>query len=130
MKEGSRIRILRFLTIVMMIGYAAGCGSSAKSYATHTYIVGVWPVGIAIDASGNIWVTSSHDNTITKLSPTGETIGEYNTAGETPFGIAIDSGGNVWVANNGFPQESNTVTELVGVAKGPQYWPYKGPQWP
>jgi len=48
------------------------------------------------------------------------------SVGASPFGIAIDASGNVWVAN----YSSNNVEELVGVATGPQFWPYTGPQWP
>ncbi len=47
-------------------------------------------------------------------------------SGSNPGSIAIDSSGNVRVANNG----NNNVTELMGVAKDPEYFPYTGPQWP
>ena len=40
--------------------------------------------------------------------------------------IVIDTSGNVWVAN----WNSNSVTKIVGLATGPQYFPYTGPQWP
>ena len=73
----------------------------------HTYAVGKRPLGIAIDKSGNVWVTNYNSNTVTKLSSTGVALGTYKT-GENPVGIAIDASGNVWVANNG----SNSVTKL------------------
>ncbi|MCL5879072.1 MAG: hypothetical protein M1428_04670 [Deltaproteobacteria bacterium] len=72
-----------------------------------TYAVGKRPLGIAIDESGNIWVTNYNSNTVTKLSPIGIALGTYKT-GKNPVGIAIDASGNVWVANNG----SNSVTKL------------------
>ena len=90
-----------------------------------TYTVGVRPWGIAIDASGNVWVANDLSNTVSELSPTGSIIGTY-PVGKWPTGIAIDASGNVWVANYG----DNTVTEITGVATGPQYWPYVGPQFP
>ncbi|MCL4479050.1 MAG: hypothetical protein M1381_08150 [Deltaproteobacteria bacterium] len=40
--------------------------------------------------------------------------------------MTIDASGNVWVAN----WNSNSVTKIVGLATGPQYFPYTGPQWP
>ena len=88
-----------------------------------TYAVGEGPKAIAVDNSGNIWVVN--DDTVTELSSTGTIIATYS-AGLGPSGIAIDSSGNVWVTNYG----DNTVTEIMGVASGPQYWPYTGPQWP
>ena len=94
-----------------------------------TYPVGNQPIGIAIDASGNIWVA---DNTaingssaVTELNASGAVI-EIYSVDTNSNGIAIDKSGNVWVTNG----SSNNVTELVGVATGPQYWPYSGPQFP
>ncbi|MCL4558961.1 MAG: hypothetical protein M1491_10150 [Deltaproteobacteria bacterium] len=45
-------------------------------------------------------------------------------------GIAIDPSGNVWVTDFDFNTDADTVTGLMGVAKGPQYWTYTGPVWP
>ena len=73
----------------------------------NTYSVGIPSFGIAIDASGNVWITNIVGNTVTKLSSAGSVIGTYGV-GFTPGGIAIDASGNVWVANSG----SNNVTEL------------------
>jgi DNA-binding beta-propeller fold protein YncE len=64
----------------------------------NSFSVGTSPNGIAIDASGNIWVTNFGSGTVTKLSPVGSVLGVYNVGGG-PRGIAIDpSTGNVWVA--------------------------------
>ncbi len=87
--------------------------------------VGISPADIAIDAAGNVWVSNYWSYTVTELSPTGSPLRNY-PVGTNPSGIAIDSTGNVWVADYG----DNTVTELIGVATGPQYFPYTGPQWP
>ncbi len=89
-----------------------------------TYPAGSAPQGIAIDASGNVWVANT-GSPVTELSSTGAPIGTY-AVGTLSFGIAIDASGNVWVANN----SSGTVTEIFGVAQGPQYFPYTGPQFP
>ncbi len=90
-----------------------------------THYVGISPESIAIDSTGNVWFANYWSNTVTALSPAGIVLKTY-MAGTKPEGVAIDDYGDIWVANSG----DNTVTELVGVAAGPQYFPYKGPQWP
>ena len=74
----------------------------------NTFPVGNNPNGIAVDAAGNIWVTNSHDNTITKLSSSGVLIGTYPVGGSNPIGIAIDASGNPWITNI----YSGTVTKM------------------
>ncbi len=100
-----------------------------------TYPVGNQPTGVAIDANGNVWVANSGDATVMELNPTGTVINIINTyayyipgTGQFLGSIAIDAFGNVWV----IPPliVSNFVVELTGVATGPQFFPYSGPQWP
>jgi streptogramin lyase len=83
---------------------------NSSGAALFTPSVGTSPVGIAIDSSGNAWVTNSGSGTVTELSSSGITIGTYPvyTAGASPQGIAIDKNGNIWIANSG----SCSVTEL------------------
>ena len=90
--------------IYLALGYKLGSGGSGSS---ATYPVGTAPYGIAIDSSGNVWVANYGSNNVTKLSPSGATLGTY-AVGTQPKGIAIDSSGNAWVANYG----SNNVTKL------------------
>jgi streptogramin lyase len=120
------------------LGITTGCGNSdycPSQYVTRdqaaaflsraflgmppffTYAVGHNPSGIAIDASGNVWVTNAGDSTVTELlynsSQSGPSwspnpSGPFKIMGDFPSGIAIDASGNVWVANQG----NNTVTEL------------------
>ena len=90
---------------VYAVGYAAGEGAT----------------GIAIDPSGNIWVTNYIGKTVTELSPSGNTLGIYSTnttysyplwGNANPLGIAIDPSGNVWVVNTNNVGSSNLVTKL------------------
>jgi YVTN family beta-propeller protein len=89
------------------------CQKSATNPASVTvtsagpFTVGSEPYGIAIDASGNVWVSNFGSNTVTELSPAGTVLNTV-TVGTGPQGIAIDPSGNVWVANSG----SNTVTVI------------------
>ena len=111
------------------VGTASGDSNvtelSSSGGLIGTYTAGSYPEGIAIDSSGNIWVANEGSNNVMELNPKGSVIATY-PAGKYPYTVAIDSYGDVWVANEG----SNNVTELPAVAKGPQYFPYTGPQWP
>ncbi|MES2394105.1 MAG: NHL repeat-containing protein [Acidobacteriota bacterium] len=62
------------------------------------------PTGIAIDASGNIWVANRSGSSITELSNQGASLAGSSgySAGGTIVGaqdVAIDTTGNVWVAD-------------------------------
>lgn len=76
---------------------------------------------IAIDGANNVWVANQAGN-ITKLTSSLKNLGSY-TAGSSPAGLAIDPSGNVWASNNG----GSTITQVTGVALGPQFYPYSGP---
>ena len=88
-------------------------GEGAPSQEVHAiagaypYVVGNMPWGIAIDASGNVWVTNLMGNTVSEVTSGGSTINSY-AEGNGPIGIAIDASGNIWVANSA----DNTVNEL------------------
>lgn len=58
------------------------------------------PYGIAIDASGNAWITNETGTTVTELSPTGSVLATPTATGLVGAqGIALDNANNVWVAN-------------------------------
>ena len=104
-------------------GTVSELSSTGSTIGTYTLKSGLRV--LVIDASGNVWVTNDNQNNVTELSPSGAIMGTY-PVGLSPVGITIDASGNVWVANQG----DNTVTKIVGVAKGPQYYPYTGPIFP
>jgi len=72
--------------------------------------------GIAVDKSGNIWVTNPADDTVTKLIPGGPgsatVAGVYPTI-HTPSAVAIDGAGNVWVGGTGGITELNSSGTAV-----------------
>jgi len=84
---------------------------NSNGNTTGTYPAGNYPWGIAVDASGNVWVTAGGwGTTVTKINGSnGSIMGTY-PVGDQPYGIAVDASGNVWVANYG----DNTVTKLDG----------------
>jgi hypothetical protein len=82
------------------------------------------PSGIAIDASGDAWVSNGRMNSITELSSTGAALSGANgyTGGGLylPKTIAIDPYGNAWTANinsgsgSSLSEFSNTGSAISG----------------
>lgn len=89
-----------------------------------------WPLGIAADSHGNMWVSNSGAVNVTcpnggpvKATPSVTFISSNGTVRQTPFtggglpepwGLAVDGNDNVWVANF----KGQRVAELCGVDPG------------
>ena len=71
-----------------------------------TYTVGKSPFGLAFDG-GNIWVTNSADDTVSKVRASDGQVLFTVPAGPSPWGIVYDGEG-VWVANS----NAGTLTHL------------------
>jgi hypothetical protein len=70
------------------------------------------PKSTTVDASGNVWVANSGNNTVAVLAQTGTPIAAspFSLNGlNAPAAVAIDSNGNGWVANAG----STTVSSFT-----------------
>jgi hypothetical protein len=88
--------------------------------------------GIAIDPSGNVWVTENDpnnsgfflefSNSVAAVSP--RTVGQYScgtppTAEDNPEGVAIDASGDLWMADSeGFVKESASLIPLCSGSGG------------
>ncbi len=70
----------------------------------------IWPMGIAFDADGNLWVSNLHGDSVVQFSPTNlaatgspvptATISTDGAGGlMEPQALAFDANGNLWVAN-------------------------------
>ncbi len=100
---------------------------SSTGVSVGTYNAGLWPRSVAFDASGNVWISNLSGHTTTELSSSGKFIDTYDgTNSILSVAAVIDMSGNMWAVN----YDNNTVTQFIGITRGPQYWPYTGPQWP
>jgi sugar lactone lactonase YvrE len=95
-------------------GFADGNGAAAQFN---------YPVGVATDAQGNIYVADYHNQRLRKISPTGivSTLAGSDTAGfadgngtaaqfAAPTGVATDAQGNIYVADT-----FNNLIRLINV---------------
>ena len=121
-----------------LLGLAAAGASYAPrpASAPHDWTVSLThaggglsePTGLAIDATGNVWV-ANYNPAVTKLSPTGAALSPasgFSGGGlEESFGIAIDASGHVWVCNQqgGASSGLGTLAEFAAdgtVLSGPR----------
>jgi len=68
--------------------------------------------GIAVDGSGNAWVSSCSGNAVQKVSPTGPLVGSAISLSDFPCpgGLALDKQGNLWVLSAGTGSNGALVT--------------------
>lgn len=109
------------------VGSTDGPGSSARF---------AFPEGVAVDASGNLYVAEFGNHTIRRITPAGlvsTLAGLAGSAGNTdatgsaarfnqPAGVAVDNNGNVYVADSGNSTirkvtSGGQVSTLAGLAK-------------
>jgi|GEM_PF-500003 len=131
---------IRKMTAAGVVTTLAGtAGQTGNVDATGSAARFNQPTGLAIDASGTLYVADSGNNTIRKVSPTGVvttlagiagTSGATDSASATsatfndPLAVAVDSSGNVYVADTGNYtvrkiSTSGAVTTLAGTAGTP-----------
>lgn len=113
--------VVRMVTPGGIISTIAGNGSPGYSgdggMATSAQLNG--PLGLAVDASGNLYIADSGNHVVRMVNSSGiistfagaGVIGNMGNGGlavsaqlATPFGLAIDSNGNVYISDSGTDQ--------------------------
>ena len=70
--------------------------------------------GNAVDSDGNVYQANINNNTVSKVSSTGEVTQFANSKLYYPVGVAVDSKSNVYVSNCGVdPTGKSTITKIT-----------------
>jgi DNA-binding beta-propeller fold protein YncE len=69
------------------------------------------PTGVAVDGSGNVFVTDFIDKWVKEIVAVGGAVNTIGSGFSSPEGVAVDGSGNVFVADF----ENNAVKEIVAV---------------
>ncbi len=107
-------RKIRKITPAGVVTTLAGSGAQGSSDGPGSLASFMGLGGVAVDATGNVFVADSLDNKIRKITPTGvvTTFAGSGLAGSadgtgtsvnfnSPVGVAVDASGNVFVADTG-----------------------------
>jgi len=140
--DNNRIRKINTsgtITTIAGTGLGSYLASQDGGPATAAWIK--WPIGIAVDASGNVFFSDAGNNIIRKISTSGiiTTIagtpgsilpvppctcgdGGQATAAQlgNPWGVAVDGAGNVLIADvfNNRIRKINTTTGIISTVAG------------
>jgi DNA-binding beta-propeller fold protein YncE len=95
------------------------------------------PSGVAVDASGNVYVTDRNTNRVEKFTTNGTYISQWGSKGSgagqfnAPYGVAVDSTSNVYVIDEvhveKFTSSGTFITQWGSIGSGPGQ--YNGPGW-
>jgi streptogramin lyase len=123
---------IRKITAAGVVTTLAGSGTLGSADGTGIVASFNYPVGIATDASGNVYVADIRNRKIRKITAAGEvstlagsgTLGSADGTGaiarfNTPIGIATDTSGNVYVTDSG-NNNIRKITPAGGYTISPQ----------
>ncbi len=113
-QASSRIRKVANGTITTVAGNGTAGYSGDGGPATSAQLA--WPVGVAVDTAGNIYIADTNNNRIRKVAANGTITtvagnGNYAYSGDgypassaqvaSPNGVAVDAAGNLYIADTG-----------------------------
>jgi sugar lactone lactonase YvrE len=112
--------LVREITPAGLVTTLAGSGAPSFANGTGTAASFNFPSGVAVDASGNVYVADMQNRLVRKITPAGVVTTFAGATGgasinfKAPAGIAVDASGNVYVADEG----TNLISKITaaGVA--------------
>jgi sugar lactone lactonase YvrE len=114
-------RRIRKITPAGFVTTFAGSGADGNDNGTGEEASFRYPVGVATDASGNVYVADFNGNRIRIITPAGvvstlagSSLGFSNGVGDaarfsSPTGVAVDASGNIYVAD----QQNHSIRKIV-----------------
>ena len=114
------MKLTRLFTSLFAITLCLAVLASASFAATKNHLNN--PLGLAVDASSNLYIANHGANQILVYNSgyAQQTAKTITTGIAEPTGLAIDPYGNLWVAN----YSSGSITEYTA---GVQQWPTPSP---
>ena len=111
---GKWVLALVLLCVSALSGFAPSAAAQTAHFSWAITTVGSGfnsPQGVAIDASGNIFVADSSNNAVEEITASSgySTVVRLGGGFNSPQGVAVDASGNVFVADTG----NNAVEEIV-----------------
>ena len=105
--------VIRKITPAGGVSTLAGSGITGSANGTGTAASFNQPYGVAVDASGNVYVADTSNSLIRKITPAGVVsklaglagiTGSSNVGAATfnqPYGVAVDAAGSIYVTDSG-----------------------------